>query len=157
MDEVTWEQFSTRGHPRPRRECYYGDPGTTYRYSGTTFEPREWTSPLHALLDRVRDVEPRIASALLFRYDDGSDSVSWHTDVEVAHGEDPVIIAAVLGAARDVQLRPRGATRIAVSIRPGHGDAFSMRGPAVSEFEHCVPKRRSPVGPRIVISFRTHR
>jgi alkylated DNA repair dioxygenase AlkB len=158
MEDIAWEQHTSRGHPRPRLEAYYGDSGTTYRYTGSTFEPRRWTRPLNDLLEVVRDrVEPRVASALLFLYRSGGDSVSWHRDVEVTMGVAPAIVAVVLGASREVQFKRVGESAGRFSICPEHGDGYSLRGEGVTLMEHRVPARPRCHEPRIVISFRTHR
>ena len=55
--QLAWHQerlvLFGREHPVPRLVAWYGDPGTSYRYSGVLHEPLPWTgAQLVALLDQ---------------------------------------------------------------------------------------------------------
>jgi len=86
-------------------------------------------------------------------YRDGDDSVAWHGDRHRHRITDPVVAILSVGAARPLKLRPRGggASR---SWNLGGGDLFVMGGACQHDWEHCVPKLRRPVGPRLSITFR---
>ena len=51
MEDVPWEQPPVRvfgkEYPQPRLVAWYGDPGATYSYSGTTLNPLPWTCLLY--------------------------------------------------------------------------------------------------------------
>ncbi|GAA2755231.1 alpha-ketoglutarate-dependent dioxygenase AlkB [Actinopolymorpha rutila] len=94
----------------------------------------------------------RTAGLCLYR--DGSDSVAWHGDrIGRGRGDDTMVAIVSLGAPRSLLLRPRGGGE---TIRHplGHGDLIVMGGSCQRTWEHCVPKTRGVVGPRISIQFR---
>ena len=85
-------------------------------------------------------------------YRDGLDSVAWHGD-NIRNSRAETVIAIVsLGAARPLQLRPRGGGP-SLTFLLGHGDLFVMGGTCQTTWEHAVPKVRA-AGPRISVQFR---
>nr|WP_238345388.1 alpha-ketoglutarate-dependent dioxygenase AlkB [Actinopolymorpha cephalotaxi] len=94
----------------------------------------------------------RTAGLCLYR--DGSDSVAWHGD-RIGRGstDDTMVAILSLGAPRSLLLRPRdGGETIRHPL--GHGDLIVMGGSCQRTWEHCVPKSKGAVGPRISIQFR---
>jgi alkylated DNA repair dioxygenase AlkB len=110
------------------------------------------------LLDEVR----RLLTARYHRpfdsigfnlYRDGSDSVAWHGDRYRHHVIDPIVAILSVGESRSLRLRPRaGGPSHAWEL--GRGDLFVMGGACQHEWEHCVPKVRRAVGPRLSITYR---
>ncbi|WP_020579346.1 alpha-ketoglutarate-dependent dioxygenase AlkB [Actinopolymorpha alba] len=94
----------------------------------------------------------RTAGLCLYR--DGSDSVAWHGD-RIGHGRtaDTMVAIVSLGAPRSLLLRPRGGGK-SVRCPLGHGDLIVMGGSCQRTWEHCVPKIKGVVGPRISVQFR---
>jgi hypothetical protein len=86
-------------------------------------------------------------------YRDQHDSVAWHGDRHRRHVTDPVVAIVSLGAPRPLKLRPRGGGA-SLSWDLGAGDLFVMGGACQHAWEHCVPKRSRPVGPRLSVTFR---
>ena len=86
-------------------------------------------------------------------YRDHNDSVAWHGDRHRHHVSDPVVAIISVGSPRPLKLRPRGGGT-SVSWKLGAGDLFVMGGSCQHDWEHCVPKRARPVGPRLSITFR---
>jgi len=97
--------------------------------------------------------EPFRTAGLCF-YRDGRDSVAWHGDT-IGRGstEDTMVAIVSVGAPRELLLRPRGGGQ-SVRHALGHGDLLVMGGSCQRTWEHAVPKRSKPVGPRISIQFR---
>jgi len=86
-------------------------------------------------------------------YRDGHDSVAWHGDRHRHRVVDPVVAILSLGARRPLRLRPRGGgTSRAWAL--GDGDLFVMGGACQHDWEHCVPKLRRAIGPRLSVTFR---
>ncbi len=87
-------------------------------------------------------------------YRDGADSVAWHGD-RVGRGRDVDTLVAIvsLGATRPLMLRPRDGGP-SVPFPTGHGDLIVMGGSCQRTWDHCIPKTRRPVGPRVSIQFR---
>lgn len=119
-----------------------------------------WPHPLlrdvqGALSDGYRnDLPEGFATVGLCLYRDGQDSVAWHGDrIGRSRNEDTLVAIVSLGSARTLALRPRGggtSTRIELA----HGDLLVMGGSCQRTFDHCVPKQRTAVGPRISLQYR---
>ncbi|WP_420451876.1 alpha-ketoglutarate-dependent dioxygenase AlkB family protein [Ilumatobacter sp.] len=90
-------------------------------------------------------------------YRDQSDSVAWHADRHRRVVTDPVVAILSVGESRPFQMRRsddgdgHGAS---LTWGLGHGDLFVMGGACQHEWQHRVPKRRRPTGPRLSITFR---
>ncbi|MEA2902177.1 MAG: hypothetical protein QOH36_2064 [Actinomycetota bacterium] len=116
-----------------------------------------------AILHQARDAltahysdelgEPFRTAGLCY-YRDGRDSVAWHGDrIGRGNTEDTMVAILSVGAARELLLRPKGGGGT-VRHALGHGDLLVMGGSCQRTWEHAVPKRSRPVGPRISIQFR---
>ena len=87
-------------------------------------------------------------------YRDGADSVAWHGDRNGRTQENPFVVTISLGGRRLFQLRPKGTTTVTHRFRPGLGDLLVMGGACQHDWEHCVPKTRRPVQPRMSVTIR---
>jgi alkylated DNA repair dioxygenase AlkB len=87
-------------------------------------------------------------------YRDGADSVAWHGDRNRLVMTKPMVATVSLGARRTFLLRPRGSTRAAHRLEPGHGDLVVMGGECQAEWEHTVPKTKKRVGARMSVTIR---
>lgn len=175
---VPWETHRIRLFGRevasPRLSCWIGDPGASYVYSGTRFEPHPWPAALGVCRQRLAQAcRVEFNSVLANLYRDGRDSMGWHRDDEPELGEQPVIASLSLGATRRFLIKPmagavsesRGpgfATRRAadpgsgtrVAIELAHGSLLVMRGSMQRRYRHALPRTRKPVGPRVNLTFR---
>jgi alkylated DNA repair dioxygenase AlkB len=106
------------------------------------------------LSDRYRIVFDRVWVNL---YRDGRDSVAWHGDRHRHAMTRPMVATVSLGARRKFQLRRRGTTTIAHTLRPGVGDLVVMGGECQNDWEHTVPKTAAAVGPRMSVTIRHSR
>ncbi|MGB7904534.1 MAG: alpha-ketoglutarate-dependent dioxygenase AlkB [Steroidobacteraceae bacterium] len=139
----------------PRLVAWYGDPGTTYTYSGTAHEPLPWTVELQSIRARVEAVSGyRYNSVLLNRYRDGRDGMGWHADDEPELGLNPVIASVSLGATRRFCLRHRRHKDRKLDLLLPHGSLLCMGGTTQHHWVHALPKTRLPVGERINLTFR---
>lgn len=162
-DSLRWEERSIQIFGRrllqPRLVAYYGDPGASYRYSGTLFEPRPWTSVLAQIRSRVEAAVGAPFNAVLCNlYRGGSDSMGWHSDDEMELGARPVIASVSLGASRNLRFRARrsAARRRSTAVELGDGSLLLMTGDLQRNFQHQIPKVTAArgVGPRINLTFR---
>jgi len=146
-----------RAHATPRLVSWHGDPGAAYAYSGRTFEASPWTAELLALReDLARATGLRFNSVLANYYRDGRDAMGRHADDERELGptRDDVRIASIsLGARRRFVLTPRGGGP-SLALALGEGDLLVMGGTTQRRFVHAVPRTRTPVGPRLNLTFR---
>lgn len=150
---VAWEQRVMHMYGRtinvPRLTAMYG---RAYEYSGVRHPSRGFPRTIMALMLHAEDIAGvRFNSVLCNKYRDGRDSVSWHSDDDYpGHG---VILSASFGQARRFLVRRKGSLdRFEFNL--GDGSALIMREGAQERWEHCVPKTRRKVGPRINLTFR---
>lgn len=165
LGEIPWERHRLRMFGReldaPRLSCWIGDPGTTYVYSRSRFEPRAWTPSLLPLREKVQQAcGARFNSVLANLYRDGQDSMGWHSDDEPELGSQPVIASLSLGAARRFRLRrrlPRGTRAVpanGLDLRLTHGSLLCMAGTTQQLYQHDLPKSAAVSAPRINLTFR---
>jgi len=163
QDEIPWERHRLRMFGReleaPRLSCWIGDPGATYVYSRSRFEPRPWTPSLLSVRRRVEQAcNARFNSVLANLYRDGDDAMGWHSDDEPELGTQPVIASLSLGAERRFRFRrrmPRGVRAAPpVGLTLAHGSLLHMAGGTQHHYQHDLPKSAAVVGPRINLTFR---
>jgi alkylated DNA repair dioxygenase AlkB len=160
--EISWERHRLSMFGRevdsPRLSCWIGDPGATYTYSRTRFEPRPWTPSLLSLRERVQSFcGVRFNSVLANLYRDGQDSMGWHSDDEPELGQRPVIASVSLGAERRFRLRrklPRGMRATPLGLPLAHGSLLCMAGDTQRHYQHDLPKMAGMTGARINLTFR---
>lgn len=165
LSSIPWRQdnirIAGRQLPIPRLQAWFGDPGTDYAYSGIRLAP----IPLSAALLRIKqDMESlgngrdqhslRYNSLLANLYRDGNDSVGWHSDDEKELGTNPVIASVSLGGSRRFSLKPRDKHRPPLHLDLHSGDVLIMGGETQHHWVHQIPKTRTPVTPRINLTFR---
>ena len=153
---LQWVTIAGKTHPIPRLQAWYGDAGSVYRYSGTTFVPHAWTAGLDDLRSRVETVcEARFNSVLVNWYRHGADGMGFHADNEPELGPQPVIASLSLGGTRRFVLKPqRGLDVESLAINLGDGDLLEMSGQTQHRWHHGVPKTANRVVPRINLTFR---
>ncbi|MBD8873265.1 alpha-ketoglutarate-dependent dioxygenase AlkB [Rhodanobacter sp. DHB23] len=162
---IAWENHRIRLFGRevasPRLSCWIGDPGATYTYSRSRFEPQPWPAALAALRPRVEQAcGARFNSVLANLYRDGGDAMGWHSDDEPELGARPVIASLSLGAERRFRLRRRRAR--GESAQPGdtselllpHGSLLRMAGDTQRLCRHELPRMRNLAEARINLTFR---
>ncbi len=155
---IDWEVHRIRMFGRqidsPRLSCWIGDPGASYTYSRTRFEPHPWPSVLLPIRERLRDtLGVDFNSVLANRYRSGRDAMGWHSDDEPELGPQPVIASVSLGAPRRFALKPR-AEGGRLTLELPHGSLLVMRGDTQARYRHALPATARPVDERINLTFR---
>lgn len=140
----------------PRLQCWMGDRGSNYSYSGIRLEPKSWSRPVLQIKKRVEQLcQRQFNSVLLNYYRNGLDSVSWHADDEKELGKHPVIASVSFGANRKFQFRPKLKTdkrRFQMDLR--HGSLLLMSDTLQNNWLHQLPKLDGLIEPRINLTFR---
>jgi alkylated DNA repair dioxygenase AlkB len=137
----------------PRLTAWYGDAGTSYKYSGVRYDPLPWLPELRELRASLeRQTGTRFNSVLLNWYRDGNDSMGWHADNERELGAEPVIASLSLGAERRFDLKHRDGAVVHVGLT--HGSLLVMAGALQHAWVHRVPKQPRITGGRINLTFR---
>ena len=161
LAEIPWRQDSLwiagREIPVPRLQCWMGDTGSIYGYSGMRLEPEPWNAQVQSIRNRVQALSGlQFNSVLLNLYRDGTDSVSWHADDEAELGEEPIIASVSLGTERRFQMKHRhDNTRKKYQIDLPHGSLLIMGKGIQNNWIHQIPKQKSVTAPRINLTFRS--
>ena len=142
--------------PIPRLQCWMGDPGAIYAYSGINLKRNNW-SPIVLELRKIAEniSSSELNSVLINRYRNGLDSVSWHADDEKELGDDPVIVSFSFGARRKFQIKPKDKSdkrRFLFSL--DHGSVMIMHRTFQTHWLHQVPKEPKIETERINLTFR---
>jgi alkylated DNA repair dioxygenase AlkB len=156
---LAWRQDRIRLFGRdvviPRLQCWYGEPGLSYRYSGLSMTTRPWTDALNQLRHRIEQhCGHRFNAVLANLYRDGQDSVGWHADNEPELGTNPTIASLSLGQPRSFKLRRNDDHRQQHTIELQQGSLLLMSGSTQHHWQHCLPKRTRITEPRINLTFR---
>ena len=126
-----------------------------YKFSGRTLVPASWTPELEAVRDKI---SARIGgdynSALLNRYVNEQDSVSWHSDDEPEMDSDHPIASLSLGAAREFLIRLITSKNAVQAYVLTSGSLLVMPPGFQQRYQHCVPKSRTPCATRVNLTFR---
>ncbi|ANQ85946.1 alpha-ketoglutarate-dependent dioxygenase AlkB family protein [Azoarcus olearius] len=140
----------------PRLQCWFSDPGATYRYADNLMNSHPWTPTLAALRARVEAVSGvRFNAVLANLYRDGEDAVGWHADDEDDLGPAPHIASLSLGATRRFHWRPKpGVVGEADALPLPAGTLLLMRAPFQQQWEHAVPAEPAVRGARLNLTFR---
>ena len=160
LAQIPWRQDSIRMAgkriPVPRLQCWMGDHGSAYGYSGISLEPVPWQPPITAIRQKIQALgHADFNSVLLNYYRDGRDSVGWHADDESELGANPVIASLSLGAERKFQLRhKRDKNRDRYHMLLRNGSVLFMGKTLQNNWLHQLPKETTLHSPRINLTFR---
>jgi alkylated DNA repair dioxygenase AlkB len=161
MGYVAWEQPSVsivgKLVPIPRFIAYFGD--QPYEYSGIVHPPRPFPIALGWLLRRSEECDgnthfnTHFNTALLSLYMNGQSSIGWHADDDYESGKQAAIASITLGQARRFKIRTKDKKDVwNIDLEDG---SLLWMGPGTQDlYEHCLPKTKKPVEPRINITFR---
>lgn len=158
FDEVPWSHdevvmFGKR-IVTAREVAWFGDPGLSYRYSGTTKDPLEWTPELVELKALAENLSGlRFNSCLLNLYHDGGEGMGWHSDDETSILRDSGIASISLGAEREFRLKHKtGGEKVSILLESG--SLLVMKGSTQRHWLHSIPKTKTVITPRINLTFR---
>ncbi|WOT05966.1 alpha-ketoglutarate-dependent dioxygenase AlkB family protein [Shewanella youngdeokensis] len=141
-------------HLIPRSQAWFADKDCDYLYSGLLIKALPWPQYAAKLRQKLqRDFSFVSNGVLVNLYQDGTESMGWHSDdeKEIAAGSD--IASLTLGASRDFFIRHK-VTKEKVVLTLNSGDLLIMHWPMQSNFEHSVPKRLRVKQPRLNYTFR---
>ena len=159
LNEIEWQQDDIKIfgkiYKQPRLTALYGINDASYRYSGITMFPKPFNSVLKEIKKRIEEItNVKFTTVLLNYYRDGSDSNGWHSDDEKELGENPVIASLSLGADRTFRLRHKKDKTQKKNLTLQHGSLLIMAGETQHHWQHCIPKSKKDIKPRINLTFR---
>ena len=158
--QLNWRQDSIRMFGRivkiPRLQCFQGEPGISYLYSGLTLYTTPWHPAIEQLKLQIETISGfKFNSVLINFYRDGKDSMGWHSDDEPELGPEPVIASISLGQPRRFLLRHRSDKSIPPQeLLLNSGSLLIMAGQLQHYWHHSVPKTSRQMAGRINLTFR---
>ena len=158
IEQTDWRQDNIRiaGKiiPVPRLQNWFGDPATSYTYSGICLQAVSFPDWMEQLRLSVEGQTGQPFNRALVNYSrHGRDSVDWHADDEKALGPAPVIASVSLGAERVFQLR-HNLSREKLSISLPHGSLLLMGAGIQQHWQHRLAKVGDLQEPRVNFTFR---
>ena len=138
----------------PRLQCWVGDKGCDYKYSGKKLNRQNWTTDLIMIREKIyKELNIDFNSVLVNYYRNGMDSMGWHSDDEKELGPNPTIASISLGSERDLVFRNR-INKEVLPIPQTHGCLILIDGKTQKNWQHAIKKTRKVIGPRINLTFR---
>ncbi|PMG26911.1 hypothetical protein BCU94_04870 [Shewanella sp. 10N.286.52.C2] len=141
-------------HPIPRAQVWFAAPGCEYQYSSLLISPQPWPHLLADLRQRLRDeLQFNCNGVLVNRYQNGLDSMGWHSDDEPEIVANSAIVSVSIGASRTFALRHKS-LNIKQNVELESGDLLIMHQGMQSQWQHAVPKRLKVKNCRLNLTFR---
>jgi alkylated DNA repair dioxygenase AlkB len=153
LQSLPWTRGKFMGHAVPREEVWIGP--YAYQFSGRAIEPARWTAEIEAVKEKIRaHYSGDYNSVLLNRYANERDSVSWHSDDEPEMDSENPIASLSLGASRAFLIRRVSSKKPVQTYVLTSGSLLVMPPGFQQRYQHCVPKSKTPCGPRVNLTFR---
>ena len=142
LNEIPWETSTIKMYgkevPIPRLQCWIGDPGCEYAYSGKSLQRYDFFEPLIEIRSLIQNqLGIYFNSVLANLYRDGNDSMGFHADDEPELGNNPVIASLSLGAERPLVFQNKDKTETKTFDQP-HGSLMLMQGATQSAWKHGI-------------------
>ncbi len=158
IETLPWESMKIRMFGRevviPRLQCWMGDDGCEYSYSGKQLHRQPWTSKILMIKEQIiESTNLEFNSVLINYYRDGQDSMGWHADDEKELGKDPTIAALSFGGERDLVFK-NILSKETLAIPQLHGALIIIDGKTQRYWQHSIKKTKKFISPRINLTFR---
>tara|TARA_Y100001970_G_scaffold93331_1_gene117664 strand:- start:955 stop:1560 length:606 start_codon:yes stop_codon:yes gene_type:complete len=158
ISKLPWESMIIKMFGKdtkiPRLQCWIGDEGCEYRYSGKQLNRQIWSPDLMMIRKKIYEkLKIDFNSVLANYYRDGKDSMGWHSDDEKELGPDPTIASISFGSERDLVFRNK-ITKETIAIPQTNGCLILIDGKTQKNWQHSIKKTQKVIGPRINLTFR---
>jgi len=158
IKNLSWESMMIKMFGKdlkiPRLQCWIGDEGCDYKYSGKKLNRHDWNEELMLIRKKIfKELQIDFNSVLANYYRDGKDSMGWHSDDEKELGPNPTIASISFGSERNLDFRNK-ITRETISIPQAHGCLIVIDGKTQKNWQHSIKKTQKIIGPRINLTFR---
>ena len=158
ISKLPWESMIIKMFGKdtkiPRLQCWIGDEGCEYRYSGKQLNRQIWSQDLIMIRKKIyKELKIDFNSVLANYYRDGKDSMGWHSDDEKELGPDPTIASISFGSERDLVFRNK-ITKETIAIPQTNGCLILIDGETQKNWQHSIKKTQKVMGPRINLTFR---
>lgn len=137
-----------------RQMAWYADEAFDYRYSGKSHFAEPWPQ----FLQHIRDIITRTSnyyfnSCLANKYENGSESMGWHSDDEACMDPEFPIASLSLGAERRFVFRHR-ISKEKKELILSSGSLLLMMPATQQNWQHCLPRMASVKTARVNLTFR---
>ena len=158
ISKLPWESMTIKMFGRdtkiPRLQCWIGDEGCEYRYSGKQLNRQIWNQDLTMIRKKIfKELKIDFNSVLANYYRDGKDSMGWHSDDEKELGPNPTIASISFGSERDLVFRSK-ISKKTLAIPQTNGCLILIDGETQKNWQHSIKKTQKIIGPRINLTFR---
>ena len=155
---IPWQQDSIalygKTHPLPRLTALFGETEKPYSYSGITMHPQPFSPLLKIIQNKTENISrTKFNTVLLNLYRDGNDGMGWHSDDEKELGKNPIIASVSFGAERLFKLRHKK-EKESHKMLLENGSVLVLAGTTQHNWQHCLPKTKKDMAPRINLTFR---
>ena len=142
ITKLPWESMTIKMFGRdtkiPRLQCWIGDKGCEYRYSGKQLNRRAWNQDLIMIRKRIFEkFKIDFNSVLANYYRDGKDSMGWHADDEKELGPNPTIASISFGSERDLVFRNK-ISRETLTVPQTNGCLILIDGETQKNWQHSI-------------------
>lgn len=147
-------QLYGKSYQIPRSQVWFGDDGCDYLYSSLFIKSQAWPKYANKLRNKLnKDFDTFYNGVLVNLYQDGRDSMGWHSDNEKELVKEADIASISLGASRSFVMR-NNSTQQKMQLELHSGDLLIMHAPMQDEWQHALPRRMKVRSPRISYTFR---
>ena len=158
ISKLPWESMIIKMFGKdtkiPRLQCWIGDEGCEYRYSGKQLNRQIWSQDLIMIRKKIyEELNIDFNSVLANYYRDGKDSMGWHSDDEKELGPNPTIASISFGSERDLVFRNK-ISKETLAIPQTNGSLILIDGETQKNWQHSIKKTQKLIGPRINLTFR---
>ena len=169
-DEQSMVKIMGKEFKIPRKQTAYGEPKTTYHFSGTSVQANDWSalpcedfdkynSDIRGMLKFVAKKAGKTACAtfnyaLINNYIDQTNCIGYHSDDEKELGKYPIVAGLSLGQEREIYFKSNITDNV-IKISLPHNSFFVMFYPTNRFWKHSIPKTTRRLGQRISLTFRS--
>lgn len=140
----------------PRKQCAYGDEGTSYQFSGITIGGKIWDDVpfLNHIKEYINEeLKIPVNFVLVNLYQDGNDYIGYHSDDEKDLDGKYPIVSLSFGTMRPFFLKHKVSGKVHEYLL-SNNSCVLMKHPCQKLYKHSLPKRKKIKDPRINLTFR---
>ena len=142
-------------HPIPRKQMAFGDPGTSYTFSGMTVKSKPWIPIISKIKQRVEYIlDLEFNFCLVNYYENGNYHIGYHSDDEADLKKGYPIVSLSFGQERKFYFKSNDPDVDVVKMNLNSGCLLVMMNPTNTYYKHSVPKEPKVKKPRINLTFR---
>jgi len=140
----------------PRKQCGYGDEGTSYKFTGVEVKGKTWSDipSLNKMKEYIWEkLDVPVNFVLVNMYRDGNDYIGYHSDDEKDLDKKHPIVSLSFGAERPFLLKHKVTGKTHEKVLKDNS-CIIMKPPCQKLYKHSLPKRKKVKKPRINLTFR---